>query len=510
MPNPEEHYDHVIIGSGLGGLLVAYLLAERGQSVCVLEKNVQFGGCLQIFARDKTIFDTGVHYVGELGEGEALHEIFDYFGLMPHLNAEQLDTNGFDLISFRGDPKVYPYAQGHTNFVEKLTQHFPGEEEALQQYVTQIKSVNDRFYAGDFSTLSLDAMMGPAMETSAETVIAGLTQNHKLRDVLAGNIPLYGGVSNRTPWHQHALIVNSYLTSAWRIGDGGAQIAKHLAAGIRGMGGELYRRREVVELLTEGKRVMAARTADGSLIHGHNFVTNIPPERVLALLDGAHPRKAYYKRLTQPEPTTSFFALYLKFKPHTFPYLKSNVYHYNKPGVWGAVHYDSAQWPESWLLYPAAARPESKYMETATVLAYMDFSEVAPWAETHNTTAHPGQRGDTYAAFKQGKAEALLHDMEQRFPGITAAVQSYYTSTPLTYRDYLGVTQGAAYGKVKDFRKPHQAFISPQSHIPNLYFTGQHVHLHGIKGVTTTALIAAGVILNDTGLYHRVKHGIRT
>ena len=54
-------YDYVIIGSGLGGLISAVILAKEGKKVCVLEKNNQYGGNLQTFVREKVIFDTGVH-----------------------------------------------------------------------------------------------------------------------------------------------------------------------------------------------------------------------------------------------------------------------------------------------------------------------------------------------------------------------------------------------------------------------------------------------------------------
>ncbi|PHS04313.1 MAG: all-trans-retinol 13,14-reductase, partial [Kordia sp.] len=64
----ENTYDIVIIGSGLGGLVSALIFAKEGYKVCVLEKNNQFGGNLQTFVRDKSIFDTGVHYIGGLAE----------------------------------------------------------------------------------------------------------------------------------------------------------------------------------------------------------------------------------------------------------------------------------------------------------------------------------------------------------------------------------------------------------------------------------------------------------
>ena len=70
-------YDVVIIGSGLGGLLCANILSKEGKNVCVLEKQHQFGGNLQTFKRDGKIFDTGVHYVGGLDEGQNLHQYYN-------------------------------------------------------------------------------------------------------------------------------------------------------------------------------------------------------------------------------------------------------------------------------------------------------------------------------------------------------------------------------------------------------------------------------------------------
>lgn len=501
----DKTYDFVLIGSGLGGLLVSYLLAERGFSVCVLEKNVQFGGCLQVFSRDKTVFDTGVHYIGELDEGEPLHRIFSYFGLMDKLELERLDENAFDVISFGDDPVAYPFAQGHKNFVEQLTKFFPEEREAIARYVETIKSVNDSFYGDNLRRLDLESMNTEAVRTDAEAFISSLTNNQKLRNVLAGNIPLYGGVGGKTPLHQHALILNTYLQSAWRCVDGGAQIAKHLASRIREMGGVLHRRKNVVRLQAENGNVQYAETDSGERFYARQFVANFPPEKALDMLEGLSLRRSYQKRIANIPVTTSFFALYVVFKPGAFPYLRQNYYHYNHPNVWRAVDYNPENWPESWLMYPSAVSDDSHSARATTILSYMHYDEVQQWDQSHNTTANPEHRGTDYEEFKRRKAEKLIAAVDKRFPEFSKAIQSYETGTPLTLRDYLNVPRGAAYGKLKDFREPYNAFVSPKSKVPNLFFTGQHVHLHGIKGVTTTALVTASVILNDAGLFGRVS-----
>ena len=75
-------YDVVIIGSGFGGLVCAHLLAKAGKRVLVLERQQQPGGCIQSYQRKGQAFDTGLHYVGGLGEGQTLNRIFSHLGLL--------------------------------------------------------------------------------------------------------------------------------------------------------------------------------------------------------------------------------------------------------------------------------------------------------------------------------------------------------------------------------------------------------------------------------------------
>jgi all-trans-retinol 13,14-reductase len=133
-----EKFDVAIIGSGLGGLECGYILAREGYNVCILEKNRQFGGNLQIFVRDRAIFDTGIHYIGGLAPGQNLYRYFSYFGLMDKLKLKRMDQDGFDLISFSDQQKIFRHAQGYDNFVEVLSRDFPGERSNIQAYCDKI------------------------------------------------------------------------------------------------------------------------------------------------------------------------------------------------------------------------------------------------------------------------------------------------------------------------------------------------------------------------------------
>ena len=68
-----EAYDAIVIGSGIGGLAAAALLARHGQRrVLVLERHYAIGGFTHVFRRPGYEWDVGVHYVGEVQPGGLL------------------------------------------------------------------------------------------------------------------------------------------------------------------------------------------------------------------------------------------------------------------------------------------------------------------------------------------------------------------------------------------------------------------------------------------------------
>ena len=102
------------------------------------------------------------------------------------------------------------------------------------------------------------------------------------------------------------------------------------------------------------------------------------------------------------------------------------------------------------------------------------------------------------------KAEKIIDEFEKKFPNIRENMEGYYTSTPLTYRDYTATPTGSVYGVSKDAKDPLRTFISPKTKVPNLYLTGQNLNMHGVLGVTISAVKTCSEILGNNKLIEKI------
>lgn len=495
-------YDAIIIGSGLGGLASALILAKEGLKVLVLEKNNQFGGNLQTFSRDKAILDTGVHYIGGLGKGQNLYTCFRYLGIYDQLEFSRMDPDGFDVISFDGDPNGYPYAQGYDNFMRRLLRYFPEEEEALQKYCARMKEVCRLF---PLYNLEADGSYDTeVLSLNTRDYLDSLTGNEKLKAVLAGSSYLYGGIAEKTPFYVHALSVNSYIESAWRVMKGGSQITRAIIKELKKYDATVMRRREVTEFVFREEEMVAVRTRSGEEFSGKRFISNVDLKATVAL--AGRFRKAFTNRVQLLQPGVAAFSLYVVFRPGCFKYENRNFYHMrDEASVWSAQFYTEATWPQSYMASMGLKNQGDEYAESMTFMTYMRFEEVEPWQDTFNTVAGKADRGPAYEAFKQDRTERFLKEIEKKFPGIRNCIEAVYASTPLSYRDYIGGEKGNMYGYVKDSNHPMLTFISPRSQVKNLYFTGQSVNMHGILGVTIGALATCSEILGKKYLLDKIN-----
>lgn len=499
-------YDIVIIGSGMGGLVCADILGREGYKVCVLEKNRQVGGSLQTYVRDKVIFDSGVHYLGGLSEGQNLYQVFKYLGLIGKLKLQRMDADAFDKIKFEGDDKEYVHAQGYENFIRQLLKEFPAEEKALRLYCDKIKEVCSKFPLYNLRTGGDIYEKTTVLELDTKTFIQSITNNKKLQAVLVGSNMLYVLQSEKTPFYVHAMILNSYIESSWKCVDGGSVISKLMVQNIRNHGGEILRNSEVKKIVVDDGKVVSVQLANGNHIYGKHFISNMHPVATLEMTETDLIKSAYRSRVKNLENSIGGFVVNIVLKKDSLPYHRSNFYFNKEEHIWSLTEYTDENWPLSYAVFFSASSKTNEFAESMTILAYMKYEEVKEWEGTFNTVSAEAGRGESYDAFKKRKAEKLIDLVEKQFPGLRDSMVSYYTATPLSYRDYIGNHDGSMYGIVKDHRNPLKTFISPRTKLPNLYLTGQNLNLHGILGATMSGLVTCVAFLGNDDIVEKIRN----
>lgn len=495
----------IIIGSGLGGLVCAHILASEGYRVLVLEREAQAGGCMQSYRRRGVELDTGFHYVGGLDPGQSLHEPFRMLGLLK-LPWVRMDTDCFDRIHINGES--YDFAQGYDRFVETLASRFPSQRQALQEYVEMLKRSSREQYdwikpdnAGDSSNAIAEQTYLPAFQTPAWKWLHDHFSDERLINVLSGNATRIELRRDTLPLFTLSHINSSYIASAWRLAGSGKLIVDSLAKDIRDNGGEILCNKEVTKLTTRDGRIATAQTADGETYEADIFISDAHPAVTASLVDNnGLVLKRLKRRFAMLENTFGMLTVSLVLKPGSLPYVGHNDYIYNTSDIWGCTD-SGAPHPVNAVMVSYRS-PEGKPEDKAQVVDLMtpiSWDECRPWEATTS-----GRRGKDYDDWKQSKADECVRLAQTVIPGLTDMVETRYVSTPLTYRDYTLTPQGSAYGVRKDCANPLMTIVSSRTPASNLMLTGQSLLLHGVEGVTVTALVTCSKIIGKQRLWEKL------
>ncbi len=465
--------DVLIIGSGLGGLECGALLAQKGLRTLVLEGSHQPGGCMQSFRRGGLHYDTGLHYVGGLAPGQTMHKAFGQLGLLD-LPWERMDE-AFDRVIIAG--RRFAFHQGYQAFVDGLAKDFPHQREALQSYVWRLQHVTEE----DMEVNAYDYLSKTFSDEMLLNVVSAAAMKTELK---RESLPLFN----------FAHTCSSYIESSWRLRGDGNLLVNKLIDTICKAGGEVRTDSRVVRLTETDGHISKAVCADGSTYEAGYFISDIHPAVLCQMLeDCPSVRKAFRRRMASAENTTGMFTAQLSIKPGALRYFAHNVFVYDKPNVWTMTEEND---PVKGVMVSARVPEDgSDMLRQIDLLTPMPWQECKEWEDTK-----VGHRGEDYKAFCKQKTEQCLTLAEQYIPGLRDMVEHCYTSTPLTYRDYLGSPEGGAFGMRKDCRAPMLSFHSVSTPLPNLLLTGQSIILPGIEGVTMTAFETCSRIINGLGI----------
>ncbi|MCA9492439.1 MAG: NAD(P)/FAD-dependent oxidoreductase, partial [Myxococcales bacterium] len=310
--------DTVVIGSGAGGLTAALALARAGQKVLVLEQHELPGGWCHSFDLEGFTFSPGVHYIGELGPGGRMREIYEGLGVADDLTFLELDPDGFDRVRI-GSEVAFDIPRGKDRLAERLADRFPQDASGIRTYLDIVERLHLELMNGLKIRSPLSALKLPFRTPTLvrhgfrtlESVVNGLVKDPMARAILFAQAGDHGMPPSRCAMVLHAAVVGHYFDGGYYPKGGARALPKAFIKALRRHGGQIKVRARVAAILTEGGRAIGVRLADGTEITARNVVSNADPHVTFGLLPASQLPARLKRRLDRTTYGISALSLFL-------------------------------------------------------------------------------------------------------------------------------------------------------------------------------------------------------
>lgn len=508
---PEGRWDAIVVGSGMGGLASAALLARHGgKRVLVLERHSTAGGFTHTFRRPGYEWDVGVHYIGQCEPGSPVRMLFDEVTNGTLAWAKMPDV--YDRAILQGER--YDLVAGRQRFVETLSARFSGQRASIERYLREVLRSTSRgtpFFADRMLPARMSALLGPLLrapmygysDRTVEQVVRPIVRDARLYDVLTAQMGDYGLLPRDASFAIHAMVVGHYLGGGFYPVGGSAQIAAGAADVIESAGGEIFVAAEVERILVQNGRAVGVRMIDGRELRAPIVVSDAgAPNTYLRLLDEsvAEPT-GLPDRLRALGPSASHLSLYLGLD-RTDAELGldgTNLWIYPEPDRDRAFERFLADWkapiPLVYASFPSAKDPSfgARHPGKATVelVTIANIAWLRKWQD-----ARWKKRGAEYDAWKAEMSERLLEIALRERPSLRGHIAHAELSTPLSTRHFTAHPDGEIYGLTHTPARFHLP-LRAQTPIPGLFLTGQDLVTCGVAGALFGGALTAGAVLRS-------------
>ncbi len=492
--------DVVVIGSGIGGLCCAAMLAKYGFEVVVCESHSIPGGAAHAFERSGFTFDSGPSLYSGLSYSPSpnpLRHVLDAIG-------EELPCYTYDAWGCWLPEGNFDAVVGSEPFCEVLA-NLRGKEavaewRSLQKIMEPLGkaaiAVPPAAIRSDLGAVLTLGRFAPALlQQSARLpqltgpfsrVMDGVVKDPFVRNWLdllcfmLSGLPASGTITAEmafmfADWYRPDVVLD------YPIGGSGAMV-NALLRGLQRRGGKLRRNAHVEQILVKNSRAVGVRLRGGEEILARRaVVSNAVIWDTLNLLPDEAVPSAYRRKGKETPECNSFMHLHLGIDAEGLsPDLACHHLVVNDWGVGITAPQNVVAISIPSLLDPSLA-PPGKH----TVHVYTPATEPYPLWQGMD------RQSDAYAQQKERRAEVMWQALERMIPDIRSRCDVTLTGTPLTHERYLRRHRGS-YGPAIAAGKA--IFPGPKTPIQGLLCCGDST----FPGIGLPAVAASGMIAANT------------
>jgi all-trans-retinol 13,14-reductase len=483
----------LIIGSGIGGLSTAIILARLGYDVTVVEKNRQPGGMMRSYVRQGVHCNVGLHYLGALDEGQVLRRCFDYLGITSELPLLRMGIDGpVDRYQFTDKSlgiDIFDVPYGFTAYEESLHAAFPTQHQQINALMTMLRRSASQFEQLDFLYSDKPAQYWFEQVEPLGPILDSIGCSPGLRAVFGLPAVLIGVPPAVCPQFYHTMTLASYLFSAWRLSSNGAHMADICVRRLTSLGGRVRTGETVARIRTTGGCVQGVTLASGETIDTSLVIGAIHPKQVIKLLATEHIKPSYRRRIQTLTNTHGMVAVHALVPADRHPAIAHNLY-----SVQTEVTGDVRD-----VLY-VQLRPSERPNQNLLSLITSGHDDL--WKQWQDSFS--GKRGDGYVQAKTDLAYRLIAQAEKAI-GPFSDIHLLDTSTPLTIRDWVNSPDGSAYGVMRSTQQMLSTAMLNRSSLQGLFLAGQNVLSPGFLGTILGSLVAVQFIIGQARFRKEVR-----
>ncbi|MGI9228097.1 MAG: phytoene desaturase family protein [Gammaproteobacteria bacterium] len=500
-----DHFDAIVIGSGLGGLTAGALFAHAGHSVLVLEQNDTFGGAATTYHRGTMMIEASLHETADPRTTTADPKVEIFEALDLYQDIELTPVGDFQEVRcpLIGAPLVIPH--GVDALRDSLTERFPHEADSIRHFLKRVGSIQTalQIFMEKHSGLwwlahgaELPFRLWPVLRDMHSSVSKVLEKyfgnNEAIKIALAANLSYWSDDPDQMWWLMYAVAQGGFLQGGGVYIKGGSQVlSDRLVDRIREGDGEALADQTAIEILLDeqsevsGVRYRPRVGGEDTVAHAPVIFANASPHVVKNMLPTA-------KR-------DSFMAPY-RGKPLSTSLFSMNLGLNKRPSELGVCAYSTMiipEWMERLSDYkhcaglfadmPSGRLPAMGVCDYSYIDSGLVDGELFPvsLAGADRLTNWDGLSDTDYLAKKNAWLDALIECLDKEWPGFANAVVQREYATAKTMHNFLNTPGGAVYGFAPNV--PDRSLLSgpprtPKTSIKGLWLASSFAGMGGFSG----------------------------